>query len=458
MRENENVILSFAIMAVLIVFVGVLQSWGVALSILNLCLISAVMSIGVNIQWGYAGLINFGVMGFTALGGLAAVLVSVNPVRKAWSVGGIEILVSIGLVLLLVLAIKVISKKIAQSKKRNILIGIIIVLFIVLIRTISGPAIEAIESVNPATQGFLGGLGLPIIFSWIVGGLFAALVAFVIGKVALGLRSDYLAIATLLISGIIVSIVKHEDWLSRGVKNVIGMKRPAPYEIDLQQAEWFINLVTFLNSSKLNLINDVIKKEKFLNQLVMDASTIFVKLCFAGLFSTVVIILLILTQKALYSPWGRMMRAIRDNEEAAKAMGKNVVKQHLNIFIIGSSIIGMAGAMLVTYDGLFTPVSYQPLRYTFLIWIMVIIGGTGNNYGSVLGAFIVWFLWIEAAPISLFLINILTSNFDHSNEFKKHLINSVPYFRFIIMGIGLLFIMRYRPKGLLPEKIKIQKI
>ena len=458
MRENENVILSFAIMAVLIVFVGVFQSWGVALSILNLCLISAVMSIGVNIQWGYAGLINFGVMGFTALGGLAAVLASVNPVRKAWSVGGIEILVSIGLILLLVLAIKVISKKIVPSKKRNILIGIIIVLFIIIIRTISGPAIEAIESVNPATQGFLGGLGLPIIFSWIVGGLFAALVAFVIGKVALGLRSDYLAIATLLISGIIVSIVKHEDWLSRGVKNVIGMKRPAPYEIDLQQAEWFINLVTFLNSSKLNLINDVIKKEKFLNQLVMDASTIFVKLCFAGLFSTVVIILLILTQKALYSPWGRMMRAIRDNEEAAKAMGKNVVKQHLNIFIIGSSIIGMAGAMLVTYDGLFTPVSYQPLRYTFLIWIMVIIGGTGNNYGSVLGAFIVWFLWIEAAPISLFLINILTSNFDSSNEFKKHLINSVPYFRFIIMGIGLLFIMRYRPKGLLPEKIKIQKI
>ena len=123
MRENENVILSFAIMAVLIVFVGVFQSWGVALSILNLCLISAVMSIGVNIQWGYAGLINFGVMGFTALGGLAAVLVSVNPVREAWSVGGIEILFSIGLVLLLVLAIKVISKKIVPSKKRNILIN-----------------------------------------------------------------------------------------------------------------------------------------------------------------------------------------------------------------------------------------------------------------------------------------------------------------------------------------------
>ena len=87
MRENENVILSFAIMATLLIFVGVAQSWGVALSILNLCLISAVMSIGVNIQWGYAGLINFGVMGFTALGGLAAVLVSVDPIEEAWSEG-----------------------------------------------------------------------------------------------------------------------------------------------------------------------------------------------------------------------------------------------------------------------------------------------------------------------------------------------------------------------------------
>ena len=458
MRENENVILSFAIMATLLIFVGVAQSWGVALSILNLCLISAVMSIGVNIQWGYAGLINFGVMGFTALGGLAAVLVSVNPIEEAWSVGGMGVLTSIGLIALLVFLIKIILKKITQSKKRNILIGVIIFLFIILIRKIISPSIEAIESVNPATQGFLGGLGLPIMFSWIIGGIFAALVAFVIGKIALGLRSDYLAIATLLISGIIVSIVKHEDWLSRGVKNVIGMKRPAPYEIDLQQTEWFINMVAFLNSGKLNLINDILKKEKILNQLVMDASTIFVKLCFAGLFSVVVIILLILAQKALYSPWGRMMRAIRDNEEAAKAMGKNVVKQHLNIFIIGSAIIGMAGAMLVTYNGLFTPVSYQPLRYTFLIWIMVIVGGTGNNYGSILGGFIVWFLWIEAAPISLFFINLLTSHLDNNHEFKRHLINSVPYFRYIIMGIGLLFIMRYRPKGLLPEKIKIQKV
>jgi len=168
----------------------------------------------------------------------------------------------------------------------------------------------------------------------------------------------------------------------------------------------------------------------------------------------IVIILLIITQKALYSPWGRMMRAIRDNEEAANAMGKNVVKQHLLIFVLGSAIVGIAGAMMVTYDGLFTPGSYRPMRYTFLIWVMVIVGGSGNNFGAILGGFAVWFLWIEAAPIALFLINFFTSALEETNAFRIHLINSIPYFRYLMMGIGLLLIMRYRSRGILPEKIK----
>ena len=137
-------------------------------------------------------------------------------------------------------------------------------------------------------------------------------------------------------------------------------------------------------------------------------------------------------------------------------MGKNVVKQHLLIFILGSAIVGIAGAMLVTQDGLFTPGSYRPMRYTFLIWVMVIVGGSGNNFGAILGGFVVWFLWIEAAPISLFLINLFTSGMADTHVLKTHLIESVPYFRYLMMGIGLLLIMRFRPKGILPEKIEIK--
>ena len=443
-------------MMVLIILVGIFQSWNIALSIFNMCLISAVMTMGANIQWGYAGLINFGIMGYTALGGLAAVLISVDPVQEAWRAGGFDILMCLWLIIVMVLAIRFILKNFEKSKLRTYGIAGIIVAGIVIIRITAEPGIEAIEAVNPAKTGFLGGFGLPIMFSWIVGAFFAGGLAFVVGKVALGLRADYLAIATLLISEIVIAIIKHEDWLSRGVKNVIGLDRPVPYEVNLQATEWFINLVAKFNSGKLELISNIADKQAALNQLVIEGSSVFVKLCYSGLFLIVVIALLIVTQKALYSPWGRMMRAIRDNEEAANAMGKNVVKQHLLIFILGSAIVGIAGAMLVTQDGLFTPGSYRPMRYTFLIWVMVIVGGSGNNFGAILGGFAVWFLWIEAAPIALFLINLFTAGMADTHALKVHLIESVPYFRYLMMGLGLLLIMRYRPKGILPEKIEIK--
>ena len=223
--------------------------------------------------------------------------------------------------------------------------------------------------------------------------------------------------------------------------------------MDLQNSEWFVKLVEFINSSKLSNILDPDEKISLLNQLVITSSGVFVKLCFSVIFLAVVITILYFSEKALNSPWGRMMRAIRDNEEAAKAMGKNVVKQHLFIFMLGSAIIGFAGAMLVTYDGLFTPSSYQPLRYTFLIWVMVLLGGTGNNYGAILGGFVVWFIWIQSAPFALLVINIFTNHLDETNYIKEHLLNSVPYFRYLMMGLGLLLVMRYRPRGLLPEKI-----
>jgi branched-chain amino acid transport system permease protein len=193
-RKNLNVIAAYSIMMVLIILVGIFQSWNIALSIFNMCLISAVMTMGANIQWGYAGLINFGIMGFTALGGLAAVLISVDPIQEAWRVGGFDILMCLWLIIVMVLVIRFILKNFQKSKLRTYGIASIIVAAIIIIRITAEPGIEAIEAVNPAKTGFLGGLGLPIIFSWIVGAFFAGGLAFVVGKVALGLRADYLAI------------------------------------------------------------------------------------------------------------------------------------------------------------------------------------------------------------------------------------------------------------------------
>ena len=445
---------SIIIMISLFILVGFVQGWSVSLVILNMCIVSAIMTMGVNISWGYAGVINFGVMGFLAMGGLAAVLVSYPPITEAWKAGGTGIGISIVLLIILITVVVYINKIVKKKTNRYIINALIIFFGILIIRHFYLNATASIEDVNPAIEGFLGGLGLPIIFSWIVGGFFAAGVAFVIGKVALGLRSDYLAIVTLGISEIVVSVLKHEEWLSRGVKNVIGLKRPVPYEINLQNTDWFINLITYLNTSKLNDIIDVSQRQEVLNKLIIDGSSIFVKLSYAFLFLIVMFIIFYFANKAQLSPWGRMMRAIRDNEIAANAMGKDVVKQHLIIFVIGAAIVGVAGAMLVTLDGLFTPSSYRPLRFTFIIWIMVIVGGSGNNLGAIYGGFVIWFAWIEAAPITTFIINQLTAGLDPTNTLRLHLLDSVPYFRYLLMGLILLLILRYRPKGIIPEKVR----
>ena len=129
------------------------------------------MTMGANIQWGYAGLINFGIMGYTALGGLAAVLVSVPPVREAWQVGGFNMRLCAFLIAFMVFSIRFILKKYSKSKNRNYGIGAIIIIGLILLRLISAPAIESIESVSPATTGFLGGMGLPIFAAAIVGGI-----------------------------------------------------------------------------------------------------------------------------------------------------------------------------------------------------------------------------------------------------------------------------------------------
>ena len=453
-KSKRVEILSILIMSFLFLCVGFLQSWSLSFSILNMCIISAIMSMGINMQWGYAGIFNVGIMGFTALGGLAAVLVSHAPITEAWSAGGLGIIISFFILFLISIIVYFINKKLKTSKQKYWIITLVIITGLIIIKLIYHPAVLAIEAVNPTLTGFLGGMGLPIIFSWIVGGFFAAAVAFAIGKITLGLRSDYLAIATLGISEIIIAVLKSEEWLSRGVKNVVGLKRPVPYEIDLQKADWFISIVQYINQSYLFTITDSLQYEKVLNQMVIESSIIFVKISYALLFFIVLLIILYLANKAQISPWGRMMRAIRDNEISANAMGKDVVKRHLQIFVIGSGVVGIAGAMLITLDSIFTPVSFQPLRYTFLIWIMVIVGGSGNNLGAILGGFIIWFTWIEAAPASELIINILTSSLEENNAFKIHLLNSIPYFRYLIMGTILLLIMRYRPKGILPEKIR----
>ncbi|MEQ9056370.1 MAG: branched-chain amino acid ABC transporter permease [Roseovarius confluentis] len=427
-------ILLFAIVFGLIVATGFMQSWNVALGIVNMGLISAIMALGVNMQWGYAGLFNIGVMGFVALGGLGAVIVSMPPVGEAWAVGGARIVGGLLIGALTIAAAVVAWKKMVPGRMRAAVLIALLVLGFFIFRAVFDAGVQAVEAIDPATTGYLGGLGLPVIIGWPVGGLLAAGAAWIVGKTALGLRSDYLAIATLGIAEIIIAVLKNEDWLARGVKNVIGIPRPVPYEIDLQNNPGFVERVTSWGFEP------------------MIASSITVNLAYMGLFLAVLVLLLWLAQAALCSPWGRMMRAIRDNEVAAEAMGKDVTARHLQIFILGSAVCGLAGAMMTTLDGQLTPGTYQPLRFTFLVWVMVIVGGSGNNFGAVLGGFLIWFLWVMVEPIGQNLIGVITSGMADGSWLKDHLIDSAAHMRLLTMGVILLLVLRFSPRGLIPER------
>ena len=324
-------------------------------------------------------------------------------------------------------------KTASWGKSRYWLTGAVVAAGYAIMRVTVDPGIAAIEAVEPAKTGFLGGFGLPILFAWLVGGAFAAGAAWVVGKIALGLRSDYLAIATLGISEIIIYFLKNEDWLTRGVKNVNGLPRPVPYEIDLQGAIWIQTWAERLGIP------------------VIEASSIVVKLSYAALFLSVLLVVFWLSETALKSPWGRMMRAIRDNEVAASAMGKDITWRHLQVFVLGSAVVGIAGAMLTTLDGQFTPASYQPLRFTFLIWVMVIVGGSGNTLGAVIGGFIIWFFWIEAEPIGLALMDLITAGMGNDSALRHHLMENAAHMRLMTMGLVLLLALRFAPQGLIPE-------
>lgn len=431
---NTKNILLFTLVAVLFLGTGFLQSWNTAFTIFNMGLISCIMALGVNMQWGYAGLFNVGVMGFVALGGLATVLVSVDPVPEAWAAGGLKTILGLILGAGTIVGAILLWSALPKGRLRGLVILAFLIIGFAIFRRVFDAGTEAVEAINPASTGFLGGLGLPVLLAWPVGGLLAAGVAWIIGKTALGLRSDYLAIATLGIAEIIIAVLKNEDWLARGVKNVIGIERPVPYEVDLQANTGFLDFAANIGADPVT------------------ASTLTVKLLYAALFFIVLGLLIWLSEKAWNSPWGRMMRAIRDNEVSASAMGKDVKKRHLQIFILGSAVCGIAGAMMTTLDSQLVPGTYQPLRFTFLIWVMVIVGGSGNNWGAVLGGFLIWWLWVQVEPLGLMLMQGITYGMEDGYWLREHLLDSAAHMRLLTMGLILLLVLRFSPRGLIPEK------
>ena len=459
MSNHRNLIV-FTLLALLFLLTGILQSWSGALGLLTVGLISGIVALGLNMQWGYAGQFNAGVMGFSAIGAVACVLISMpwvtgvmtqnlevlldNPDSKvevieqlqqdlarrtlaerqmwiAWLIGGLGTIAAWG------------TNRLLRNRLPGVVRGFIVLVILgislALFRSQFGLAVPIIESTGFGDDSkYLGGLGLPVLLAWVVGGLLAAAAAWGIAKIALGLRSDYLAIATLGIAEIVVAMLKNEGWLTRGVLNVTGLPSPVPTAKALRVEPY---------------------------GLATDVSLIVQKLLFLAIVAAFLALFLWLAHKALHSPWGRMMRAIRDNEEAANAMGKDVVQRHRQVFILGSFMLGVGGAMLATNVLQFEPAGYSPLRYTFLIWVMVIVGGSGNNLGSVVGGLLIWFAWIQAEPAASWVFALIGSGLtEEGSDLSILLAERAPQMRTLVMGLVLLLALRFAPRGILPETLR----
>lgn len=445
MSAQGRTLALFAAAAALVALTGTLQSWNAALLIVNMGLVSAIMSLGLNLQWGVAGLFNVGITGFVALGGMATVLISMPPAPGAWALGGAwRILLGLAIGAAVIAAALRMRARMAPGRRRALATAAALAAGFVLYRLVFDGGVLFVEAITPASTGNVGGVnpwggayrehGWFTLLAWPAGGLLAAGAAIVIGRTALGLRSDYLAIATLGIAEIVIAVMKNEDWLVRGVKNVIGLPRPVPYEVDLQASPAFADAARTLGADPVT------------------ASTLFVKFGYSVLFTAVLLAILLLAELALRSPWGRMMRAIRDNELAAAAVGKHITFRHLQVFVLGSAVCGVAGAMMTTLDGQLTPTSYQPLRFTFLIWIMVIVGGSGNNLGAALGGFFVWFFWVQGEPMGRWVLEAVTAPMADASPLKAHLLESAAHMRVVVTGLVLLLVLRFNPRGLLPER------
>jgi branched-chain amino acid transport system permease protein len=288
--------------------------------------IYAVLCLGLNLQWGFAGLFNAGIAGFYAIGAYTAAILT-----------------------------------------------------------------------TPESPNYLGGFGLPIIVAWPVAMLISGAVAWAIGRICVRLQGDYLAMATIGIAEVIRLLIKNEEWLTAGTRGIPNISRP------------FETLPSPWNN-----------------------------LAFMGLVMALVLVIYWAVERAWGSPWGRALRAIRDSDVAAAAIGKDVAQFRVEAFVLGAMVMGLGGALSAHYFKFLGTSATEPMMATFLVWVMLIIGGSGNNRGAILGAALIWVIWSAT--------ELLT------NRLPGEWITRTSYIRVLLIGILLQVVLQRFAKGLVPER------
>ncbi len=297
--------------------------------------IFGILVLALNLQWGYTGVFNFGIVAFFMVGAYASALLTLDPA------GNLE--------------------------------------------------------------DYIGGLELPVPVGWLGGMVAGGLLALVIGLPTLRLRRDFLAIATIGIATILRSVFTSTEGLVNRSRGLNGIPRFLDGLADGGQYRWVLLAYT----------------------LVMLA------------------IVFVVLRAATASPWGRVLRAIRDNEDTAQAVGKDTVSFRMQSFVLGGMIMGLAGAIWAHRVGTIAPDSFKDLFGTFLVWTMLIVGGSGNNRGAVLGALVVGFFWFGTPLIQEDLPDFLGTRVFMLRQF--------------MIGFLVVVFLLLLPRGLIAEQPRVSR-
>ncbi len=335
------------------------------LSLLTVGGIYAMLALGLNVQWGFAGLFNVGIAGFAAVGAYTYALLT-----------------------------------------------------------------------TASSTFHLGGFGVPLALGGVAAMVLSGLIAGVIGVICIRLRADYLAIATIGIAEIIKLILKNETDITNGPRGI--NKIPRAWEHFSEER--------FYTSAPMKWISDATGWEAFFDSL----PNWWWQPMFALTVLLFVYIIYRMLERARLSPWGRMMTAIRENEDAAQAAGKDVTRRRIEAFVIGAVIMGLAGAFFAQHLRLIDPTNtFDPAKMTFLVWVMLIAGGSGNNRGAIIGAFLIWTIWSSSELMIDGTIKLLVASFDSLDA--GILRTRAGYLRMLLIGLILQFILQRYPSGILPE-------
>lgn len=268
------------------------------------------------------------------------------------------------------------------------------------------------------------GLGAPFLVGVLAAGVVAGVVAILIGYPTLRLRGDYLAIATIGIAELIRMIFQNERWLANGPQPMHGIPQPLSCLVREPVCTW---LPTPLQA--------------FFAPLAPRDYT-FVYLLIVTLF---VVLIYLALERVIRSPWGRVLRAVREEEDSAAMSGKDVAAFRMQAFVVGSVVMGIGGALYAHYMVAIDYTHFDPLHATFLIWVMLMLGGSGNHRGAILGAFVIWGVWSGTA----FMVDLLRPALE---AISPTLAARGPYLRLLFIALLLILILLYRPRGILGEE------